>query len=197
MQRHVDKNKHGKSKLLVAANVRRRHDRARNRFSRNKTKKKIKQGVQRSQTRAAQPVKKQIGRRQIPCYKCGKTRGRCRYFKGGLGENIAKRLNRKLLQALPQRILQADARTWEDIQDVTLYQQQMDSKERISYAVLWPSTYCWLIFCDGYVWKALQGATGVSFTDVPLWSKWRTVLETYQAENESWLAGVFYSGVKL
>ena len=88
--------------------------------------------AERSHRRAAQPLKKLFGSQRILCYKCSKIRGRCKWFKAGLGKDIAKRLNKKLFQTLPQQVPGAVIQTWRDIQYITLFQQQMDPKDMLA-----------------------------------------------------------------
>ena len=176
--------KYDKFKSMDAWNLRRRRERDRRRRSRAKTS-------------AAQPVVIAKGSRHVPCYTCGKRRACCKCFTSGLGKDIASLFNRKLFRSMQQRIGQADIQTWKDTGDMSFYHKQIASKGHISYTVLWPLTFCWRMFSNGHLWKALLQAKAVSLRQPPVWSRWRTVLQTFQNEGASWYAGVYYSGNKL
>lgn len=183
------KSKGDKYKSMDPSNQRRRRERAWKRVSRGHTKR---------ENSAAQPVPKDSTcSRHVPCYICGRRRTRCNCFENGVGKVVAQCFNRKMFHPLPQRILKSDIQTWRDTGDMTCYHRQISSKKRIRFDVLWPLTFCWRIFSNGYLWNALQEADAVSLTNKPVWSRWRLVMETFRHENVSWYAGLFYSGNKL
>ena len=132
--------KYDKFKSMDAWNRRRRRERHRRRRSRAKTS-------------AAQPVANAKGSRHVPCLTCGKRRVCCKCFTRDLGRDIASRFNRKMFRSMLQRIRQADIQTWKDTGDMSCYHQQIASKSHISYDVLWPLTFCWMIFSSGHYGK--------------------------------------------